>query len=117
MKTDRRTRQRVPVVFEVIIRMAGKTIRAETHNISLKGMLCSTKEEFSRGDSCEITIRLAPDACITIQGGVARTAPGHVALVFSSMDEESFAHLRRLVRYNAGDADMIDAELHIPAFT
>jgi c-di-GMP-binding flagellar brake protein YcgR len=117
MKTERRTRKRVPVVFEAIITVAGRTVRAETHDISLKGMLCSTGEEFIQGDSCEIIIQLAPDVCIAIQGMVARTAPEHTALMFSSMDEESFAHLRRLVQYNACDADIIDEELHIPAFS
>jgi hypothetical protein len=116
-KTERRTRKRVPVVFDAIITAAGRTVRAETHDISLRGMLCSTGEKFIKGDSCEITIQLAPDARITIQAMVARTAPEHTALVFSSMDGESFAHLRRLVQYNACDADIIDEELHIPAFT
>jgi len=32
------------------------------------------------------------------------------------MDEQSFLHLRNLVRYNAPDADQIDAELKHPAF-
>jgi hypothetical protein len=38
------------------------------------------------------------------------------AISFLSMTDESFIHLRRLVQYNAGDADRIDKELHKKSF-
>jgi hypothetical protein len=32
------------------------------------------------------------------------------------MDEESFGHLKKLVEYNAGDADLIEKDLRKKAF-
>jgi hypothetical protein len=34
-----------------------------------------------------------------------------------SMDDESFVHLKKLIQYNMGDAERVDAELRLPAFS
>jgi hypothetical protein len=38
-------------------------------------------------------------------------------VAFLSMDEDTFSHLKRIIEYNALDADKIVQELKNPAFT
>ncbi|MBU1040200.1 MAG: PilZ domain-containing protein [Proteobacteria bacterium] len=87
-----------------------------TQNISLKGMLAGPQAEIRTGELGVVRIDLSPEASIEIECQVIRSDAHGVAIDFKPMDEESFFHLRNLVRYNAPDADQIDAELKIPAF-
>lgn len=87
-----------------------------TQNISLKGMLAKPRPGIITGESGVIRIDLSADANIEIECRIIRSDKTGVAIDFMPMDEESFFHLRNLVRYNAPDADQIDDELSTPAF-
>ncbi len=87
-----------------------------TQNISLKGLLAMPQPGIGTGELGVIRIDLSSDAGIEIECQVIRSDTTGVAIDFRPMDEDSFFHLRNLVRYNAPDADQIDAELKIPAF-
>lgn len=87
-----------------------------TQNISLKGMLAKPQPGIHTGELGVVRIDLSSDANIEIECRIIRSDAHGVAIDFMPMDEESFLHLRNLVRYNAPDADQIDAELKIPAF-
>ena len=63
-----------------------------------------------------------PGGCAseTLPHGVVLTVRNDAtgcAIDFLSMDEASFFHLRNIVRYGSADADSIDQELSVPAFT
>jgi hypothetical protein len=45
-----------------------------------------------------------------------RTAEEGTAIAFTSIDEESFFHLKKLIQFHSDDADEIEAELLKPAF-
>ncbi len=47
---------------------------------------------------------------------MARSDAGSLALDFTSIEEESFPHLLRLVQLHYGDAEAIERELSEPAF-
>ena len=114
---ERRKRTRVPVKFDVTISIHGEMIDVKTLNISLTGILCSADTRFHNGVECRVTITLDSDIQMVIQGKILRAGPDETAIAFMSMDEETFAHLKKLVQYNAGDADEIDAEISTPAFS
>lgn len=116
MNKERRKRTRVPVTFDISISIGAEKISVQTLNISLTGILCTADDRFQKDGACLVIIILDSEIHITLQGKILRTDTQETAIAFASMDEESFAHLKRLVQYNAVDADTIDGELRTPAF-
>jgi hypothetical protein len=117
MSKERRKRTRVLVTFDVSISIGAEKISVQALNISLTGILCTADDRFQRGGECLVTIILDSEIRITLRGKILRTGAQETAIAFSTMDEESFAHLKRLVQYNAVDADTIEEELRTPAFS
>jgi hypothetical protein len=116
MTDERRKRTRVPVQFEVIIVLGETEHHVETINLSLTGVLCVTNPHFQKNAPCNIRIKLNEEVKIDLEGKVLRVGEDETAISFTSMDEESFFHLKRIMELNAGDADAIDREIAIPAF-
>ena len=113
MKKEERKRTRVPVGFTAAISAGGKTVQVNTLNISLNGMLCTPDSCFQAGDKCRVTLTLDPVIKVIIEGKILRITLSDMAIVFASMDEESFFHLKKIVEYNYGDADEINKEIII----
>ena len=116
MGRERRKRTRVTIQFEVTVSLRRKKIKVETLNVSLTGILCVSNPLFKQNDLCKVTVDLGSESQIVMDAKVLRTDDKVAAIAFTSMSEESFFHLKKLVQYNYGDADMIDAELKEPAF-
>jgi hypothetical protein len=117
MDDNRRRRSRVMThITAHYLQKGGEVFPLVTQNISLKGLLAKPQARIATDESGVIRIELSPEACIEMECHVIRSDRTGVAIDFLPMDEESFFHLRNLVRYNAPDADAIDAELMIPAF-
>ena len=116
MDQEKRKRMRVPVHFEVSVKVGGKLIKVQIVNISLTGILCTSNRLFQTNDACQVIISLRDDLKITIDSKILRVDEQETAISFVAMDEESFAHLRRVVEYNAGDADRIEKEFRQKAF-
>ena len=111
MEEERRRRTRVPVQFEVAVQVQGEPVAVETENISLNGMLCRPEGRLKAGDDGEVRITLSPEAVIAARGRIVRSDAQGLAVAFSGLSEESFFHLKKLVQYNAGDADVVEREL------
>ena len=108
-----RRRTRVRGRFEGVITVKGREIHIITENLSLKGLLChpdSYDPALEPDQECTVRIDLGEKFHITINGRIARLASGDTAVDFLSMDEESYSHLRNVVRYSSNDADAIDQE-------
>lgn len=116
MTDERRKRIRVPVQFEVIIALGNMEHRVETINLSLTGVLCVTNPRFEKNVPCNIRIKLNEEVKIDLEGKILRVGEDETAISFTSMDEESFFHLKRIMELNAGDADEIDREITVPAY-
>jgi hypothetical protein len=114
MEKERRTRTRVPVKFDVAINISGQEVPVKTWNLSLRGVQCSPDPLFKQGDTCQVIFILSPETNVRIEGRISRANENETGIYFSSMDEESFYHLKRLVQYNADDPDRIDNELAMP---
>jgi hypothetical protein len=117
MDANRRRRSRVATHFTVSFTPLNRPpVTLVTRNISLKGLLAEPDSTLAAGDTGLLRISLGAGASIEIECRVIRNAASGAALDFLPMDADSFFHLRNLVRYNAEDADDIDAELNRPAF-
>jgi len=117
MDANRRRRSRVDThITASFTTPDGKEVRLLVCNISLKGLLAAPEAQVQTGAAGILRITLSPQAVIEIESKVIRSDESGVAIDFMPMEPESFLHLRNLVRYNAPDADQIDAELKHPAF-
>jgi len=94
----------------------GRVVVIDICNISLKGLLAEPQTLAQAGATGLVRVELSPEAVIEIESRIIRSDDAGVAVDFIGMEPESFLHLRNLVRYNAPDADQIDAELKHPAF-
>jgi len=115
MTHERRKRSRVNLEFPLTIAFEGKRVRGTVHDLSLKGLACSTEEWILPGKECEVTLELESGLRMHMHGKIIRAGQDG-AIDFLRMDEASFGHLRNLVRLYAEDADLVDEELRHPAF-
>ena len=116
MDQEKRKRTRVPAHFDVNIHLGDKVIQTEIINISLTGFLCTSNPLLQKDAPCVAVISLGDALKIEIDSRILRTDDGQSAVSFTSMDDESFMHLKRLIQHNEGDADIIDSELYEKAF-
>lgn len=117
MAQEQRKRSRVKLALPLTIIFGDKQIQGLIHDLSLKGLACNIEEAWILpGEECDLILNLDSGIRIHIHGRVVR-AGQNGAIDFLSMDTESFAHLRNLVRLYAEDADVVDDELSNPAFT
>lgn len=115
MSQERRRRSRVSLEISLLLECEGKQVRGMVHDLSLKGLSCSTDSWILPGRECDLILELDSGVRIRVHGRVIRSGR-ESAIDFMRMDEASFAHLRNLVRLYADDADAVDNELRMPAF-
>lgn len=117
MDANRRRRSRVDAKIPASFILPGGRVAAlAICNISLKGLLAEPQPLAQTGATGLVRVELSAEAVIEIESKIIRSDDAGVAIDFIGMEPESFLHLRNLVRYNAPDADQIDAELKHPAF-
>lgn len=117
MNEERRRRTRVKVNFTATFHVPGqREIPIETLDISLNGMFVRAHSDLVPGIEGTVILHLSPAIAVKIEGKVVRVAGKELAIGFTAIDEEAFPHLKRIVAYNAGDADLIDEELKRAGF-
>ncbi len=117
--TDTRRRTRVGGHFKGKLLIREQAVPISTENLSLKGMLCILEQEITELDAglnCVVHIHLSEDIMLKINSTVVRQTKEGVALDFDSMDEDSYVHLRNIVRFSAKDPDAIDEEQVLKPF-
>ncbi|MCL5807588.1 MAG: PilZ domain-containing protein, partial [Deltaproteobacteria bacterium] len=72
MDHEKRKRTRVPVHFDVSIKLGGKIIEVQIINISLTGILCTSNRLFQQNAACQAIISLRDDIRITIDSKILR---------------------------------------------
>jgi len=113
MSDNQRKRTRIVGHFQATVTVQDRETSVVTENLSLKGMLCAPEggdPDWSAGAPCLVRIKLADSVELAIQGQVIRADSQDAAIDFSSMDEDSYTHLRNIIRFAAQDPDAIDAE-------
>jgi hypothetical protein len=116
MAKERRKRTRVPVAFDINIIFQKTKIKVQTLDISLTGIRCTSDPLFRANELCEVILILNNDTNLVIEGKILRIDGKETIIAFLSMDEDTFFHLKRIMEYNAKDADEIDQEIKNPAF-
>ena len=116
MEQDQRRRTRISIQLTVHVRVKDEDVAVTSKNLSLKGLLCTPDPRLPQGELCQVVLQLVPTLRVVIQGRIIRTNTQETAIDFLAMDEQSFAHLKKIIEYNTGDADRISEELLRPAF-
>ncbi len=121
MGQDRRKRTRVDCKFGTIVTVDNQEVKVNSHNLSLKGMLCSTDSIFQADQLCKVTFNLTQESegeliQATVHGRIIRTNPIETAIEFTLMDAESFFHLKNIVESHSQEPERIARELLTAAF-
>ncbi|MES9995947.1 PilZ domain-containing protein [Desulfovibrio aminophilus] len=116
MDENRRRRTRVRTGHEAVLTVGGEDRPVRTLDLSLKGAQTTPLPGIVPGLQCRFRIDLAQDVVIEAEARVARSDADGLALEFTSVNEDGFPHLLRLVQLHYGDADAIERELSTPAF-
>ncbi|MBN1380458.1 MAG: PilZ domain-containing protein [Deltaproteobacteria bacterium] len=116
MVEERRKRTRIPVEFDVKIVFRDQTIKVKTLNISMSGIRFRGSQVFQAGEKCAIHLPLSDAAHLSIEAVILRSNDQETVVSFQSMDEETFYHLKNIIRYNAPDPDQVEKELTKSAF-
>ena len=89
----------------------GRMLQGNTEDISMQGLLVSCEDaEVRVGQSCNIVASPEQSDPIDMSGEVVRVLEGHLALYVHGMSQTAYQYLQQLVRLNAENTDIIDAE-------
>ena len=110
---EKRRKLRVDFKTQVVLKSGISQIQAtgSSRDLSLKGIFVNTSEKIPIGEKCNVTVRLTGmvDALsLEMEGTVVRDDKNGLAVDFSSMDVDSYCHLKNIVKYNAGFANNPD---------
>lgn len=109
---EKRQGERVSFETKVFLKTSDKEIRVDgsSRDLSMRGLFVKTAEDFHRGSSCDIEVVLSgtiDGVVLKMKGTVIRKEPTGVAVYFNSVDIDSYAHLKKLVQYNAKFPDSV----------
>lgn len=113
MTQNQRKRTRIVGCFNATVSVGDRDVAVTTQNLSLKGLLCVPEggdPGWAPGEECLVRIKLAEAIELAVRGQVVRADATSAAIDFTGMDENSYAHLRNIIRFSAEDPDAIDAE-------
>lgn len=118
MSQDDKIRQREftrnPVhVATTVCDAEGRAIPGQTEELSLNGLFIRCADRLPVDSPCHVTLTLGDgQARIEVQARVASTNEAGMGIAFDEMEPESFAHLKRLVLFNARDhLEQVEAEI------
>lgn len=119
-QSERRKKTRVAFQMVAELTAQGQPLSIKgSSDISLQGLFVETEANLAPGTPCQVTIRLAGDdesLTLHLEGEVVRSQENGLGIRFTSMDPDTFFHLRNIVLYNAADPDALKAELARPGF-
>ena len=110
---NRRSFTRVPFDAWVELRQGERAWNAVLLDISLKGLLIATPEQWAIEPSQPFTaaVRLGSAEAITMRASLAHQHDGRVGFRCEHIDLESITHLRRLLELNLGNTALVEREL------
>lgn len=104
---------RVPFIISAHILFDGKDLVCHLLDISLKGVLIESPQEFviKKDALYSIILTLSKDVVITMEAKVIHIEENHIGLQWSDIDLDSITELRRLLEFNTNDPEEIHREL------
>jgi hypothetical protein len=111
MAHNLRSFTRVATAIAAEVSGAGGTATGLTRDVSLNGIFLTTPTDFPAGSTVMVRLVLDDNAVITARGTVVRPGAGGWAVSFTELvDTDSYAHLRRLIEFNAPDPAQVREE-------
>lgn len=107
---EKRSNTRILFSVSAIVKYKEKEITCNVVNLSLNGILLSTNESIPVGEEVNINILMEggnSQLTINLDGVIKRTGDSEIAAEFTSIDLDSFIHLKNIVIYNEGDEEKI----------
>ncbi len=107
---EKRRFSRVDFTVKALVAAGDTAFRGEVDNLSLHGIFIKTDQRLPLGTEVDITIGLAevePEIVIHVQATVARHTEEGIGFEFGKIDVDSFTHLRSIISYRKGDADVV----------
>ena len=114
MAYERRQFIRVSFDAPASLTTTNGTFQVHVHDLSLKGALVNLPAgvELKAGTQCQLKLTLAPSPQhITMSVEVARGHDQHTGLRCLHMDLDSITHLRRLIEWQLGAAELLERDL------
>ena len=116
--TEKRNHERVPFTARVTVFSKGQRIvsDADTRDISLKGMYVASRQRLNIGTHCGLELQLtgaSSQVTLNIDGTVVREDGNGFAVVFNTIDLDSYFHLKNILLYNTEDPDAFSDRLSI----
>lgn len=112
---EARRHSRSAVSIDGVIRlMNGVRLEGTTEDVSIGGLRMQCEHYLPVGHTVRVTLVLhggSEDVRLEATGTVSRVDSRGVAIHFESVDTDAMPHLENLVRYNATDADRVEAEM------
>lgn len=111
-ENNRRSKIRVDFQSRIVIEVIEPAIAldGDSRNLSLKGIFVETAENVPLHARCRVQVFLSGTVspmALTMEGIVTRKEPGGIAIAFDSMDIDSYAALKNIVRYNTENPDEV----------
>ena len=105
-QAERRGRLRVGFDTRIILAAGDAEIQTEGHSrdLSISGIYVKTHEKIAVNTPCTVKVLLSGTAeplALKMDGRIVRTDGSGVGIAFESMDLDSYAHLKNIVRYNS----------------
>lgn len=109
-ENNRRSKIRVGFQSRIVIEVADPAIKldGDSKDLSLKGIFVETAEDVPLRARCRVQVFLSgtvSPVALNMEGVVTRKERTGIAIVFDSMDIDSYAELRNIVRYNTENPD------------
>lgn len=119
--SDSRRRTRVHLAARAEVQVGdNRFTNLETRDLSHKGMFVQGAHPVEPGQKCLVTVYLeggtGEGLDLHMEGGIKRITDQGMAIDFTSMDLDTYVHLRQLVLLNAEDPGKAESEFAAPVF-
>ncbi len=109
---DKRQGQRVDFKTQITLRIGESEYHytGSSKDLSLKGLFVNSEKKIPMDTNCLVQIFLTgmtEKVTLNMRGQIVRTDDMGTAIAFTSMDLDSYTHLKNIVRYNISDPDDI----------
>ena len=111
---NRRHFTRIPMDNEVTLACGAQQWKSQLLDISLKGALLETPEEFGECPDCSCRLMFMlneTDVTIMMVGNLVHHKGEQLGFRCDNIDLDSVTHLKRMVELNLGDESLLEREL------
>ncbi|MFA7633260.1 MAG: PilZ domain-containing protein [Thiohalomonadaceae bacterium] len=110
---EKRHFQRITMDGQIVLSCADAQWDSQLLDISFKGALLSTPTGWTgeQNHECEMQLILTDGVTINMVGTIVHQTNEALGFRCDHIDLESISHLKRLVKLNLGDEDLLEREL------